>query len=316
MADRKVIYLDNAATTPVDPGVLKTMWPYFGRYYGNASSLHGAGLKAKAAVAEAQVKIAGFWGCRPDEVYFTSGATESDNLAILGLIGGLKRYGGKKHIITSQIEHDAVLEPCRQLAKNKVAEVTFLPVNKSGLVETKFLLKAIKPETALVSLMYVNNEIGTIQPIAEIGRLIERENKNRKKENKIYFHVDATQAPSYLDCDVSKLKVDALSVSAHKIYGPKGVGALYLKQGTPLEPLIFGGHQQRNVRSGTYNVSGIVGLGQAVELLQNKKIRALEIKRIRDLRDRLIRKIKKQIGGVEVNGDLKQRVANNARFVS
>ncbi len=308
------IYLDCAATTPVDARVLKAMSPYFSRDFGNASSLHYAGLDGRVAVDRAQAKIAKFLGCQKGEVYFTSGATESDNMAIFGVSGAIQRQqkGLKIHIITSQIEHDAILEPCRQLAKNG-SPVTFLPVNKQGLVELNRLKKAIRPNTVLVSVMYVNNEIGAIQPVKEIGALIKK--LNQKRKNKIYFHIDATQALSYCDCDVRKLNADLMSISAHKIYGPKGVGAIYIKAGTPFEPIMFGGHQQAGVRSGTYNVPGIVGLGVAVEILLDQKARKQESKKARILRDYLIKEIKKRIQGVLVNGDLIKRTPNNANFI-
>ncbi|MEK7167404.1 MAG: cysteine desulfurase family protein [Patescibacteria group bacterium] len=294
-------YLDNAATTPVDSRVLKAMLPYFSKNFGNASSLHQPGLDNRVAVDRSQAKIARFLGCNKEEVYFTSGATESDNMAVLGLARAVKG----KHIITTKIEHDAVLEPCRRLEKEGV-EVTYLPVNSHGLVELKNLEKSIKENTVLVSVMYVNNEIGTIQPIAEIGKMIKR--LNQKRKNKIYFFTDAVQALNYCDCNVDKLGVDLLALSGHKIYGPKGIGALYLRKGTPFAPIIFGGHQQANVRPGTYNVPGIVGLAKAVELISSK-----ENGKIRKLRDYLIKKVK--IKDVFINGDLVKRVSSNVNFI-
>lgn len=327
------IYLDNAATTPVDPRVLKAMLPYFSKEFGNASSLHQMGLDARVAVDRAQAKIAQFLRCKKEEVYFTSGATESDNLAIFGLVRALQQIhsGQKLHIITSPIEHDAVLEPCRELERQGV-QVTYLPVNKNGLVELEKLKKAIRPNTVLISIMYVNNEVGTIQPIREVGALIKKINEDRgfqqplrpsgapplKKGRilpRVYFHTDAVQAPSYCDCDVNRLSVDLLSLSAHKIYGPKGVGAIYIKEGTPLAPIIFGGHQQDNVRPGTYNVPLIVGLGKAGELILNQKTRKPENQRIKELRDYLIKAIKEKIPKTTVNGDLKNRTSNNANFI-
>ncbi|MEI6288066.1 MAG: cysteine desulfurase family protein [bacterium] len=309
-----MIYLDNAATTKIDPKVKKTMEPYFFEFFGNASSLHFGGLKARQAVDEAQAKIADFLRCQAKEVYFTSGATESDNWAILGLTRAFKRQKNdfKPHIIISQIEHDAILAPAKELQREGV-EVTFLAVDKNGLVDVKKVSQAIKSNTILVSIMYANNEIGTVQPIKEIGKIIKEENKKRK--NKIYFHTDATQAVACLDCNVEKLGVDLLSLSAHKIYGPKGVGILYIKNGTPIEPIMLGGGQQNNKRSGTYNVAGIVGLGRAVELLLNKKVINLEVKKIKQLRDYLVKEIKNKIPRTIVTGDIKNRLPGNASFI-
>ena len=278
------IYLDYAATTPVDPKVIRAMRPYFKRDFGNASSIHGFGQKALAAIDDARQKAADFLGCESEEVVFTGSATEANNLAIFGL--------AKKgdHIITTQIEHHAVLEPCRELEKWGV-EVTYLPVDKDGLVKVSDVEKAIKPNTTLVSIMYANNEIGTVQPIAEIGELIKRF-KIQDSRFKILFHTDAVQAANYLDCDVKKLGVDLLTISGHKIYGPKGAGALFVKKGTPLKSLIYGGGQEHGLRSGTENVPGIVGLAQAVQELQNPKVQLNHI-RIKHSRDRLIKMILK-----------------------
>jgi cysteine desulfurase len=307
------IYLDNSATTPVAPEILEAMLPYLTEKFANASSIHQVGTEAASAVAVARSKLAKFLNCSPEEVYFTSGATESDNLAILGVIKSWRERnpGGKPHLIVSAIEHEAILEPTKYLDKSGLAEVSRLKVGTSGIVASSELAKLIKPNTVLISVMLANNEIGTIQPIAEIGRMIEKLNQNRKQ--KIYFHTDATQAPAYVNCDVKKLKIDLLSLSAHKIYGPKGVGALYLKKNVPIEPLFFGGGQQNGIRSGTYNVAGIVGLGQAIELISGRK-RQQENQKITALRDYLIKNIVKQIPNVIVNGDLKNRLPNNVNF--
>jgi len=320
-----MIYLDNSATTQVDPRVLKEMLPYFSDSFGNASSLHQAGLDNRVAVDRSQAKIAEFLGCSKEDVYFTSGATESDNMAIFGVVRAYQPqyYGlsgqlrGKDqkfvpHIVTTQIEHDAILEPSRVLEKAGV-EVTFLSVNNKGLVDLGEIKKAIKPNTVLISVMYVNNEIGTIEPIEEIGKLIKELNQDR--DTKIIFHTDATQAPSYVDCDVKKLNVDLMSLSGHKIYGPKGVGIIYIKKDTLFSPMVFGGHQQENVRPGTYNVSGIVGLGAAVELLLDKKAQKNENTKIQKLRDHLIDEITKQVPDTIINGDLKKRTPNNVNFI-
>src|SRR3989339_805115 len=318
---KKLIYLDNSATTPVDPRVLKAMLPYFTNKFGNASSLYQAGLDNRVVIDRSQAKIAQFLGCAKEEVYFTSGATESDNMAILGVSGALN--GAQPvHIVVSQIEHDAILEPSHQLESSGV-KVTYLPVNKKGLVELSQLKKAIRPNTVLVSIMYVNNEVGTIQPIAQIGKFIADLNKSRgfgqspissslSKGGRIYFHTDATQAPSYCNCDINKLGVDLMSLSAHKIYGPKGIGVIYIKKGTPIVPMIYGGHQQDNVRPGTYNVSGIVGLAKAIELIADKKLP------VRNASDSVAggkKKIKNKIPDAIVNGDMKFRVPSNANFI-
>lgn len=308
------VYLDNAATTPVDPLIFKAMTSYLQGNFGNASSLHYAGLEAKKAVDGVQEKMGQFLGSLSQDVYFTSGATESDNMAILGLTGAILRAnpGFKPHIVISAMEHDAILEPTKQLQKDGV-EVTYLKPNDKGLIDLDSLKKVIKNNTVLVSIMYVNNEIGTIQPIAEIGKLIKELNTKRKQ--RIYFHTDATQATAYCDMNVERLGVDMLSLSAHKIYGPKGIGVFYLKKGTPFRPLIWGGHQQDGIRSGTYNVAGIVGLGKAVELIMDKNKIKQENKKIKELRDYLIREIKKSIKRVRVNGDIIKRVPSNASII-
>jgi len=306
------IYLDNSATTKIDPLVVKAMEPYFNEEYGNASSLHYAGLNNRVAIDRAQAKIAKFLGCDKSEIYFTSGATESDNMAILGVTEAIRdeSKGSKIHIITTKVEHDAIIEPSLELTRRGV-EVTYLTPDKNGQISLEKLKAAIKPETVLVSIMYVNNEIGTIFPIAEIGELIAKLNIDR--EHKIYFHTDATQALNFLNCQVTNLKVDLLSLSAHKIYGPKGIGAIYIRKGTPLKPLIFGGHQQANIRPGTYNVPAIVGLGVAVDLLLDRQI--IKTQTIKELRDYLIEQVLKNISQVKVTGSLENRSPNNASFV-
>lgn len=314
----KKIYLDHAATTPLDPEVLKAMMPYLKNKFGNASSLHSFGQEASAGIETARAIIAKFLHAEIDEIIFTSGATESDNLAIFGISQAIKKSYPqipKLHIITSKIEHPAVLEPFQKLERSGEFEVTYLPVNKQGLIKIETVTKAIKDNTVLISLMYANNEIGVIQPIAEIGNLIEQINIERQKNKeqslgKIYFHTDAVQAATYCDCDVSKLKVDSLSLSGHKIYGPKGVGVLYLKKKTPFTPLLIGGHQENNKRSGTYNTPAIVGLGKAVELIQNKK-QQQQIKTIKKLRDYFSTQIIKKITNIQINGDLEKRLPNN-----
>jgi len=308
MSDMAKIYLDYAATTPVDPKVLRAMLPYLKKDFGNPSSIHGFGQRALGAIDDARKKVADFLGCSPQEIVFTGSATEADNLAIQGLIENQKSNlkNQKLHIITTQIEHHAVLEPC-QILEKKGVRVTYLPVDREGLVKVSDIEKALGPDTLLVSVMYANNEIGTVQPIAEIGKVL------KSQKNKIYFHTDAVQAANYLECNVEKLGVDLLSLSAHKIYGPKGVGALYVRKGTPLRPLIFGGGHENGLRSGTENVTGIVGFGAAVEEIQNPKIKIQNIK-IRQLRDRIIKKVLKLISEARPNGSLAQRLPNNINF--
>ena len=308
MAKEKIIYLDNASTTPVDPIVLKRMTPYFSEKYGNPSSLYSLGENNHRAIEKARWQLADFLNCSPKEVYFTGSATESNNW----IISGLLQNGDSKirpHFITSAIEHKAVLEPGKVLAERGLIELTILPVNRQGIVKIEDLKKSIKKNTRLISIAYVNNEIGTIQPVGKISRLINR--LNRKRREPIYFHTDAVQAANYLDCRVNYLKADAMSFSSHKIYGPKGVGALYLKEGTPIVSLIRGGGQERGMRSGTENIAGIVGFGEAIKKIKNHRLR---IKNTLRLRNRLIKGILESIPNVRLNGSLKNRLPNNANF--
>lgn len=301
----KPIYLDHSATTPVDKAVLKAISPYFLKNFGNPSSLHGFGQKASAAVMQARENTAKFLNCQADEIIFTSGATEADNLAIFGVVSALQNKSKKLHIITSAIEHPAVLEPFNKLKKQGV-EVTYLPVEKNGVVNLETFKKAIKDNTVFVSIMYVNSEVGSIQPIREIGKIIEKINKERgkqKNKNKIYFHTDAVQALNFLNCDIKYLHVDLLSLSGHKIYGPKGVGALFVKTGTPISGIQLGGHHENNLRSGTLNVPGIVGLGAAIRLLAKEQ--AKNNKKISLLRDEFVYLIKKKVPNIIFNTDFK-----------
>lgn len=302
---QKKIYLDYAATTPLSPEVLREMLPYLKKDFGNPSSIHTLGQIAQEGLDRARERVANFLNCSISEIFFTGSATEANNLAIFGLIKAFQKEGIKPHIITTQIEHHAVLEPCKELEKQGV-EITYLEVNKEGLVKLSALEKAIKQNTVLVSIIYANNEIGTIQPIAEIGKLLQI--TNSKLKNKIYFHTDAVQAVNYLDCDVEKLGVNLLTLSAHKIYGPKGVGVLYIKQGTLISPLIYGGGHESGLRSGTENVAGIVGLGKAIEEVKKSK---KDIKRIEKLRNKLIDNILKNIPKAKLNGSREHRLANN-----
>ena len=312
---KQKIYLDYAATTPLDAGVLKKMMPYLESKYGNASSIHKFGQETSEAIDIAREKVAKFLRARSQEIIFTSGATESINLAHKGLIEAVRKTQNKApHIITLQVEHKAVMETCKHLEKLGWAKVTYLPVNKDGLVNLQDLKKVIQPETILVSIIYVNNEVGTIQPIREIGEIISQINKLRmeNRELKIYFHTDATQAIQYLDCDVEKLGVDLLSLSGHKIYAPKGVGVLYFKKGTPLIRQQDGGGQEYRLRAGTENVPYIVGLGEAIELVQQKKAQGSKF--IEKLRDKLINGVLK-IPKVELVGDASKNSPHIATFL-
>ncbi len=308
----KQVYLDYAATTPVEAAVLKKMQPYFSEKYGNPSSVHQMGEEARLAVEKARQQVADFLGCSAEEVYFISSTSESDNWVISGVVEKARAQGLKQpHIITSAFEHKAILEPVRALAKNGLAEITFLPVNREGLVEAKDLRKAIKKNTVLVSVMYANSEIGTIQPIREIGQIIKK--INGKRQQPIIFHTDAVQAVNYLNCRVDYLEVNCLSFSGHKIYGPKGVGVLYIRKGTAISPLIRGGGHERGMRSGTENVPGIVGLGEAVKLVAGKQKQGETVK-IKKLRNKLITGVLKDIPDAQLNGSFKERLPNNAHF--
>lgn len=310
---KKRIYLDYAATTPVDSRVFSAMKPYFTERFGNPMSLHSYGRVASDAVEKSRQAAAVFFGCDPEEIIFTSGASESNNLAIKGAVIAQKRHqdGAKTHLITTEFEHSCVLESCKKLEEQGMADVTYLPVGMEGIVKVSDLEKAIRPETLLVSVMYVNNEIGTVQPIKEIGKLIEKLNKNR--EQKILFHTDATQAINYLDCKVENLKADLLSMSAHKIYGPKGVGCLFVRKNTRLKRIQDGGGQEFGLRSGTHNVPGIVGLGAALEIAEKERRKVSKL--VEKLRDHLIARVMKEIKGVKLNGSKQKRSPNNANFI-
>ena len=297
----KKVYLDYAATTPTDPLVSAAMEPYFFEKFGNASSLHAYGQEAKKALEDSRQTLADFIGAKPEEIVFTSGGTESDNSALLGVAYALEKKGN--HIITSVIEHHAISEPAKFLEK-KGFKVTSLGVDKDGLVSPDDLKKAITDKTILISVMHANNEIGTLQPITQLGKLA--------KDKGIYFHTDAVQTVGHLPLDVDEFNVDLLSLSAHKFYGPKGVGALYVRKGTRLETFMRGGDQERGRRASTHNIPAIVGLAKAIELCQNKM--AGEIKFQSALRDRLIKEIPIRIPEVRLNGHPQQRLPNSVNF--
>ncbi len=319
---QKNIYLDYVATTPVDKKVFQKMKPYFSEKFGNPSSVHSFGQEAMQAVDDARENIAKFLSCSSSsEILFTSGATESNNMAIRGVLRKYYTNLGKDapipHIIISAFEHHSVLTTCEELEKEKLAEVSYLPIENNGIIKTETIKKAIKKTTLLISIMYVNNEIGTIQPIEEVGKIIATENVIRKEDgmSKIFFHTDAVQAINYLDCDVQKLGVDLLSFSGHKIYGPKGVGVLYIKKGTAIKRIQDGGDQEYKMRAGTYNVPSIVGLGEAVkQIIEHSSEQNNRNNKIKDLRDYLISKVLKEIPNTYLNGSLEKRTPNNVNF--
>jgi cysteine desulfurase len=295
------VYLDYNATTPVDRMVLDAMLPYFAECYGNASSIHSAGQHARAGVDHARETVAALVGAKPSEIVFTSGGTEADNLAIFGSVAASRNP--KKHVITTAIEHHAVLNACQALEKQGI-EVTYVAVSQGGVVNPEDIRRALRPETVLISVMHANNELGTVQPIEVIGRIA--------AEADVLFHCDAVQSAGKLPLDVNQIAADMVSLSAHKIYGPKGVGALYVRSGTPLEPQFHGGHHERDLRPGTENVAGIVGLGKAAELA---RLRLTEdAARIGALRDRLEESILALVPAAHVNGDTAHRVPNTTNL--
>ncbi len=303
--ERKTVYMDHAATTPVHPSVLEAMLPYFSRSYGNPSGIYGIGQEARKAADEARATVSSILGCRPSEVIFTSGGTESDNAALKGAAFALKEEGN--HIITSTIEHHAVLNTCQYLEKVGF-EVTYLSVDQFGMVNIEDLEKAITDKTVLISIMLANNEIGTIEPVSEFAKSA----KANAEHSRILFHTDAVQGASVLDLDVDKLGVDMLSLSAHKFHGPKGMGVLYLREGTRFIPQQTGGAQEGNRRAGTENVAGIVGTAAALRLAaENREASSRHCQR---LRDRLIEGILTRIEDTYLNGHPTLRLPNNANI--
>jgi cysteine desulfurase len=294
-----LIYLDNAASTPVHEQVLQEMIPYLQDQFGNPSSIHKYGRYANRAIKNARKQIANLINAEPDEILITSGGTESNNTALFGIAHAKKG----NHIIISSIEHDAILEPCKILEKEGF-EITLIPVNESGMIDIKNIESSISSETCLVSIMFANNEVGTIQPIEEISKICHQKN--------IPFHTDAVQGIGKVELDVKKLGVDMLSISSHKINGPKGVGALYIKKGMEIEPFIYGGGQEDGMRSGTENVASIVGFGKACQLA--KENIQENISHLKNLQEKLITLVLKEIPYTTLNGDKIQRIPNNAHF--
>ena len=297
----KIRYFDHAATTPVRDEVIKEILPYFGIEYGNASVMYSLGRNAKRAIKKAREQVTYALNADINEIYFTSCGSESDNLAIKGFAYENKNRGN--HIITSKIEHHAVLDSCKSLEKEGF-NVTYLDVDKNGIVDIQELMNSITPKTILISIMYANNEIGTIEPIEEIGKIAKQKN--------IIFHTDAVQAIGNAKIDVKKLNIDMLSLSGHKFYAPKGVGALYIRNGIKVRKLQDGGEQESNMRAGTENVAEIVGLGKAIELIYNE-FDSYNLK-IKELRDYFINSVKKEFDEIKINGDMNKRLSGNANI--
>ena len=304
---KKLIYMDHAATTPVRPEVLDAMLPYFRESFGNPSSIYTLAQEALKAVDDSRQTVADVLGARMSQVVFTSGGTESDNTALKGAAFALRNTGN--HVITTSIEHHAVLHTCHQLEQFGF-EITYLPVDEYGMVDPDDVGRAITDCTVLVSTMLANNEIGTIQPVGEIARLVKERAKGQGRT--IVMHTDAVQAAGYLDLDVGELGVDMLSLSSHKFHGPKGVGVLYMRRGTPFEPQQMGGGQERQMRSGTENVPGVVGMATALRLASDERDQLSS--HSRRLRDRIVSELQQKIEGAHLNGHPTERLANNVNI--
>ncbi len=300
------VYLDYAATTPVDPKVTRAMLSYFSEKFGNATALYSLGQEAKKALEESREQVAGLIGAKPHEVIFTSSATESNNLALKGVAFAKATANQGKHIIVSSIEHPSVTESTKWL-KTQGFKITKLSVDKYGFIDLNNLKKAIKKDTILVSIIHASNEIGTIQPIEKIGKIIKT--KSEKLKTKIYFHTDAVQSFGKIPINVNRMKIDLLSASSHKMYGPKGAACLFVREGTKIEPLLHGGSQESGLRSSTVNVAGVVGFGAACKICRQQARK--ESRRLTKLRDKLIRGVLKKIPGSYLNGSLKNRLSNN-----
>ncbi len=305
MVHNGTIYLDHAATTPVDPAVLEAMLPYFTENFGNPSSIHTYGRAAEKAVEAARREVAAVLGCAPEEILFTSGGTEADNLALRGAALAARAARGANHIVVSAVEHDAIGQTAHQLALQHGFDLTVVPVDEAGRVDPEEVADALREDTAIVSVMYANNEVGTVQPLAEIARLAH--------ERGVLVHTDAVQAASQLDPDVDRLGVDLMSLGAHKFYGPKGVGALYVRRGTNLSPTQTGGGHERSLRAGTHNVPYIVGMAKALTLTAER--RAADNAHFAALRDRLIKGILEAIPEARLTGHAAERLPNSASFV-
>jgi len=300
------VYLDNAATTPVDPRVFEAMRPYWLEDWGNPSSVYSVGRRARRALDDARDRIAQLLNCRANEIVFTSCGSESDNLALLGGALAQAELHGWKHVVTSRVEHHAVLHACQWLEQHLGYTVTYLEVDSQGRVEPAAVAEAVRPDTALVSIMYANNEVGTVQPIAELARTVKAINPLT------LFHTDAVQAGGLLPIDVQAMGVDMLALSGHKFYAPKGIGLLYVRRGTPLVHQVSGGGQERGVRAGTENVAYIVGMARALELAYAES--AQRVAHVSRLRDRLIDGVPARISGVRLTGHPTQRMPNSASF--
>lgn len=306
---KKIIYLDYAGATPVDLTVQKIIAEHTDKSFGNASSPHAVGRKAKGVIEEARLGVAKVIGAKTTEIVFTNSGTESDNLAILGVARSYKKYG--RHIITTNIEHLAVLRSCQFLEKDEGFKITYLPVDKNGIIDSKILEKNLRPDTILISVMYANNEIGTVQPIKEISDVIK--NYRKKGNNKLpIFHTDACQAAGALNLNAHELGVDLMTLNGSKIYGPKATGCLYINRNVQLNPILLGGGQERGLRPGTENPALIAGFAKALEITDQK--RNSESKRLIKLRDYLISEILNKIPNSKLNGDIQKRLPNNLNF--